>query len=39
MAKQILHGEDSRQAILRGVNIARGRSQGDPRPQGPQRGH
>ena len=37
MAKQILQGEDSRQAILRGVNIAGGRSQGDARPQGPER--
>ena len=37
MAKQILHGEDSRQAILRGVNILANAVKVDPRPQGPQR--
>ena len=33
MAKQILHGEDSRQAILRGVEQAGGCGQGDARTQ------
>ena len=36
MAKQIVHGEESRQAILRGVNLLGGRREGDPRPEGPQ---
>ena len=37
MAKQIIYGEQSRQAILRGVEPAGRRGQGDARPQGPQR--
>ena len=37
MAKQIIYGEESRQAILRGVNAPRRRGQGHARPQGPQR--
>ena len=38
MAKQIVQGEESRQAILRGVNILADAVK-DSGPQGPQRGH
>ena len=37
MAKQIVYGENSRQAILRGVNCAGRRGQGHARSQGAQR--
>ena len=37
MAKQVIHGEESRAAILRGVNQLRGRCESHAWPQGPQR--
>jgi len=39
MAKQILHGEDSRQAISARREYSGGGCQSDARPQGPQRRH